>query len=140
MANYNGKEVEWSDMEVFINGARITKIQGISYKPTQEKEFLNAAGNEPISIQRGNKGYTGTMKLLKGAVDSLNDAAKLAGGNDLLDLSVVVVINYIPKGTRFRKTDTLNGLEFTEYQKGMEQNSKSMPIDLPFLFLTKEEA
>src|SRR5690606_27003841 len=101
------------------------------YKSSQEKELLYAAGNEPISVQRGNRAYGGTFRFLKGAVDKLNAAAKAAGGEDLLDLSLVAVINYKAKGSRAVQTDTLTGVEITEYEKGMEQNAKSMPIELP---------
>lgn len=129
------KECEWADLELYLNGARITKVQSAKYKKTQEKELLYAAGNEPFSIQRGNKSVTGSFRLLKGAVDALNLAAKAAGGLDLCDLSLVAVINYKKKGFRAMQTDTISGLEFTEYEKGMEQNAKSMPIELPFIAL-----
>ena len=129
------KEVEWSDAEVFINGVKITKIQGFNYKSTKEKEFLYAAGDAPIGIQGGNRSYTGSLKLLKGAVDSLNAAARAAGGSDLLDVTCVVVINYKAKSSRLVQTDTLSGLQFTEYVKGMEQNAKSVPIELPMMYL-----
>lgn len=134
------KECEWSDLELYLNGALITKVQSAKYKSAQEKESLYAAGNEPISIQRGNKSYTGSIRLLKGAVDSLNAAAKAAGGEDLLDISLVMVVNYKAKGNRSIQTDTLQGVEFTEYEKGMEQNAKSMPIELPFVFLGQKSS
>ena len=134
------KECEWADLELYINGVKVTKVQGAKYKPTQEKEFLHAGGNDPISIQRGNKGCTGTINLLKGAVDALNAAARTAGGNNLLDISCTVVVNYKAKGSRTIQTDTMGGLEFSEYEKGMEQNAKSMPISLPFMALTLTEA
>lgn len=129
------KECEWSDLEFFANGVRITKVQSAKFKLAQEKEHLFAAGNEAISIQRGNKSGTGSVRLLKGAVDALNAAAKAAGGESLLDLSLVLVANYKAKGLRPVQTDTYTGFEFTEYEKGMEQNAKSMPIELPGLYL-----
>lgn len=134
---FDTKECEWADLELFINGTRVAKVQSAKYKRTQEKELLYAAGNEPISVQRGNQGYGGSLRLLKGAVDSLNEAAVAAGGKDLLDISCVVVVNYKAKGTRLKQTDTLNGVEFTEYEKGMEQNAKSMPIELPIVYLSQ---
>lgn len=131
------KECEWSDLEVFINGVRITKVQSAKYKSAKEKEPLYAAGSDPISIQSGNRVYTGSLRLLKEAVDSLNTAARAAGGKDLLDIECVVVVNYKAKGARVVQTDTLNGVQFTEYEKGMEQNAKSMPIEMPIVYLTQ---
>lgn len=133
---FDTKECEWSDMELFINGAKITKVQGVKFKEAQEKEFLHAAGNDAISIQRGNKTRTGEIRLLKGAVDALNAAAVAAGGTSLLDVNFVLVVSFKAKGARLIKTHTLGGTEVSEYEIGMEQNAKSVPVTLPIMFLT----
>lgn len=134
----DSKEVEWSDCELFFNGVKITKFQGFKFKLAQEKEPLYAAGNEPISIQRGNKAYTGEFRLLKGAVDALNAAAQAAGGSNLTDIVLVAIIKFKQKGVRTMQLATLSGVEFTEYEYGMEQNAKSMPITLPIVYLRQE--
>ncbi len=128
------KETEWRDLEAFIDGVKVTKITGLKYKSSQEKEHLHAAGDEPLGIQSANRTYEGEISLLKGEVDALNRAAKAAGLRDLLDLSFVVVAHYRERGNRIVQVDTLRGVEVTEYEKGMEQNAKSMPITLPILF------
>ena len=132
---FDSKECEWNDLELYIDGAKIAKFQGLKYSTAQEKEALHAGGNEPFSIQRGNKAYEGEVTLLKGVVDILNAAAKTAGANDILDVAVTIVANYRAKGSRQVQTDTLIGVEFTKYEKGMEQGAKSMPITLPIMFL-----
>lgn len=137
---FDSKECEWSDLELFLNGVKVTKVQSVKYKKAQEKEALYAAGSKAISIQRGNEACTGSIRLLKGAVDDINRAVKAAGGEDLLDASFTVVVNYKQKGNRLLQVDTLIGLEFTEYERGMEQNAKSMPIELPMLFLDLKAA
>lgn len=134
----DSKEVEWSDCELFFNGVKITKFQGFKFKLAQEKEPLYAGGNEPISIQRGNKAYTGEFRLLKGAVDALNAAAQAAGGLNLTDIVLVAVIKFKQKGVRTMQLATLAGVEFSEYEYGMEQNAKSMPITLPIVYLRQE--
>ena len=134
---FDSKECEWSDIDLFINGVRVAKVQDIRYKKTQEKELLHAAGNEPGGIQKGNKGYGGSMILLKGAVDVMNLTALAAGGEDLLDVEYTLVCSYFPKGIRALKVDTLVAVEITEYEMGMAQNAKSMPVTLPFIFLRK---
>lgn len=133
----DSKEVEWNDAELFLNGVKITKFQGFKFKLAQEKEFLYAGGNNPLSIQRGNKAYTGEFRLLKGAVDALNAAAVAVGGESLLDISLIAVIKFKAKGVRGIQTATLGGVEFTEYEIGMEQNAKSMPIALPVMYLSQ---
>jgi len=133
---FDTKECEWSDLEIFFNGVKITKIRGARYKKSQEKEHLHAAGNEPISIQRGNKAYEGELRLLKGAIDDINRAVLAAGAEDLLDASFILVMSYKAKGNRVLQKDTLTGLEFTEYEKGMEQGAKFMEVTLPMKFLS----
>ena len=65
----------------------------------------------------------------------MNAAAVSAGGKDLLDIQTDIVVTYKPAGTRPVQTDTLVGVEITEFQKGMEQGAKSMPVSLPFVYL-----
>jgi hypothetical protein len=132
---FDSKECEWADLTLFLDGVKVTKVTRVKYKKSHEKEALYAAGSEPFSIQRGNKSYTGEIALLKGAVDALNKAAVAAGGDDLTDVSFTVGVVYKAKGTRVLQTDTLSGWEFTEYEKGMEQNAKKMEVTLPGLFL-----
>jgi hypothetical protein len=120
---FDSKEAEWADMEVFIGGAQ------------QEQEALHAAGNEPIGIQSGNKSYTGEIKLLKGAIDDMNRAAKLAGGNNLLDIAFDLVITYKAQDTRPLQSDTCVGVRVQHFEKGWDQGAKSMDVTLPIVFL-----
>jgi hypothetical protein len=141
---FNSKECEWADMSVAIGGKTVTKIRGIQYKSTQDKELLHAAGSEPISTQSGNKTYSGTLKLLKGALDDLNRAAKIAVGQspsatdaataDVRDIQFDLLINFRAAGSRTVQTDILKGVSITEYEKGWDQGAKLMEISLPFLF------
>ncbi len=131
----SAKEVEWADISVMFGGAEIAKLTGIAYKAKKDKVALHAQGDSPISIQGGNRTYEGTLKVLKGAVDAMNAAAVSAGGKDLLDIQTDIVVTYKPAGTRPVQTDTLVGVEITEFQKGMEQGAKSMPVSLPFVYL-----
>ncbi len=133
----NTKECEWRDIEVFVDGVKVTKITNIEYTPEQEKEAIYGAGDTPISIQSGNRSYNGTMTLYKNAVDALNRAAVAADFRDLLDLQFLVVVHYRQRGNRLQQTDTLQGLEITSYKRGMEQNAKSNPIELPFIYLSQ---
>lgn len=132
---FDSKDCEWADMTVMIAGATLTKIRGVKYKATKEKQLLHAAGDEPISIQGGNRVYDGQIKVLKGALDDMNRAAIAAGGDDILDLQFDIVITYKPKGTRALQTDTLIGVEVKDFEKGWEQGAKSMDVTLPIVFM-----
>ena len=133
---FDSQECAWVDMQVFLNGKMITKLKGIKYKKSVEKEAIYASGDEPLSIQRGQKKYSGDLKLLKGAVDDINRAAKLAGWQDMLDMfGLIVVINYKVALNRPMQQDTLIGVEFKEYEKGWDSGAKEMPVTIQFEFL-----
>ena len=131
---FNSKECEWADMSVLIAGAPVTRIRQISYKAMKDKSLLHAAGDKPIGIQSGNRTYEGSIKLLKSAVDALNDAARVAGGEDLLDIEVDIVVVYRAKGSRLLRTDTLVNVQVKDFERGWEQGAKNMDVTLPILF------
>jgi len=132
---FDSKEAEWADMTVMFAGARLTKIRGVRYKAAKDKQLLHAAGDSPISIQSGNRTYEGQIKVLKGALDDLNRAAIAAGGEDILDMQFDIVVTYKPKGTRALQTDTLVGVEVSDFEKGWEQGAKNMDVTLPIIFM-----
>lgn len=135
---FDTKECEWSDQDVYLNGFKIAKITGLKFKKSQEKEALYAGGDEPISIQKGNKAYEGTLTLLKGAVDNMNTAAITAGGDDLLDITWTLTVVFKAKGARILKSHTLIGIDFDEFEEGLMQNDKKSEIPLAFKYLRKQ--
>lgn len=132
---FDSKECEWIDLGIYLNGVKAAKATGLKYKKDRELEALYAGGDEPLSLQHGNKAYDGTLNGLKGLVDDMNNASRLAGGEDLYDESWTIVANYRAKGNRLIQTDTLTGVEFSSMERGMMQNDKKMDIALPFKFL-----
>lgn len=133
---FSSKEVEWADLQVYVAGARVgSKLRGLEYGTKTEMEHLYGEGDEAISIQSGNKSRSGTLTILKGALDAMDRAAVLAGGTDVTDLEFDIVAFYKPAGNRPPQTDTLVGCRITEFNKKLMQNDKKMEIPLPFLFL-----
>lgn len=132
---FDSKDCEWADMTVMLAGSPITKIRGLKYKAAKEKQLLHAAGDEPISIQHGNRTYEGQIKVLKGAIDDMNKAAQLAGGDDVLDMQFDIVVTYKAKGARQLQIDTLVSVEVKEFEKGWEQGAKHMDVVLPIVFM-----
>lgn len=132
---FDSAECEWADMSVFFAGAQLTKIRGLKYKSSKNKELLYAQGDAPISIQSGNRSYEGEIKVLKGAIDDMNKAAVTVGGKDILDLEFDIVVVYAAKGTRALQTDVLVRCQLKDFQKGWDQGAKMMEITLPILFL-----
>jgi hypothetical protein len=128
----NTREYEWADVTVVVAGRDVTGIRGVSYTAEQEKEALYAKGNKPHGIQRGNKAYTGSLRLLQSEYDALNAAA----GGDVLNVSFDVVVSYgNPSKGDIVHTDLLKGVEITSKPKTLNQNDKFMEIELPLVML-----
>ena len=136
IAFFDSKDCEWSDMTIMFAGASLTKVRGLKYKTAKEKQLLHAAGDQPISIQSGNRTNEGEIKVLKGAIDDMNRAAQAAGGQDILDMQFDIVVTYKAQGTRLLQTDVLKNVEVTAFEKGWDQGAKNMDISLPIVFLS----
>lgn len=132
MPKFNSREYEWADVSVVAAGRMITGIRGVTYTSSQEKEALYGKGNKPHSIQRGNKTFTGAIRLLQSELEAL----ELAAGGDALDISFNIVVAYgNPTKGDVITTDLLVGCEITEIPKGLNQNDKFMEIELPLVML-----
>ena len=130
------REYEWADVTVVMAGRDVTGIRGVSYTSSQEKELLYAKGNKPHGVQRGNKSYEGSIRLLQSEYEALNEAA----GGDVLDVNFNIVVSYgNPSKGDVIKTDLLEGVEITSKPKTLNQNDKFMEIELPFIMLDVEE-
>ena len=133
---FDTREYEWADVTVVMAGRDVTGIRGVSYTSEQEKEALYAKGNKPHGIQRGNKSYTGSIRLLQSEYDALNAAA----GGDALNVSFNIVVSYgNPANGDVIKTDLLRGVELTSKPKTLNQNDKFMEIELPLIMLDIQE-
>lgn len=134
---FNSREYEWSDVSVVLAGRLVTGIRGVSYTSSQEKEALYGKGNKPHSIQRGNKSYSGSIKLLQSELEAL----QVAANGDVLDISFNVVVSYgNPTQGDVITTDLLVGCEITEVPKALNQNDKFMEIELPLTMLDVKPA
>lgn len=129
---FDSREYEWADVTVVMAGRDVTGIRGVSYTSSQEKEALYAKGNKPHGIQRGNKSYEGSIRILQSELEALSAAA----GGDVLDVSFNIVVSYgNPSKGDIIRTDLLSGVEITSKPKSMNQNDKFMEIELPLVML-----
>ena len=132
---FNSREYEWSDVNVVAAGRPVTGIRGVKYSSKQEKEVLHAKGNKPHSIQRGNKTYDGELTVTQREYEAL----RAAGGGDILDISIDIVVAYgNPSKGDVITTDLLMGVEFTEDNTEWKQGDKFQEKSLPFIFLDKK--
>ena len=134
---FNSREYEWADITVVVAGRPVTGFRAVDYSSKQEKEALDAKGNKPHGIQRGNKSYEGSITLLQSEYEALRQAC----GGDVLDASFDLVVAYgnASKGDAI-VTDILVGAEVTEDNTEWKQGDKFQEKKLPFIFLDKKSA
>lgn len=139
---FDSREYEYADIKVAILGKEVSGLRGLKYKKSQEKEVVYAQGNQPKSIQRGNKKYEGSLMLLKSDSDTLNLAAIAAGYEDITDVpgKLVSITCVYDQGNGGVAVDTCINCEFTEIEDGMKQGDKFSEITLPFIFLRLKKA
>ena len=123
---FNSREYEWSDVNVVAAGRPVTGIRGVKYSSKQEKEVLHA---------KGNKTYDGELTVTQSEYEAL----RAAGGGDILDISIDIVVAYgNPSKGDVITTDLLMGVEFTEDNTEWKQGDKFQEKSLPFIFLDKK--
>tara|TARA_R110002050_G_scaffold295237_1_gene453866 strand:+ start:23588 stop:24001 length:414 start_codon:yes stop_codon:yes gene_type:complete len=134
---FNTKQFAWSNLEIALGGRVLTGARGVEYTSKKEKELLHGRGENPHSIQSGNKTYEGNLILLQSEVEALQ--RQLSDDEDLTDLDAVnITVAYVPKAGANVVTHILKNVEFTEDPRGMKQNDKFQEITLPILFLGRE--
>jgi hypothetical protein len=135
MAIINGRQYEWADLTLVLAGRDVAGFRGAEYGPTQEKEAVYGKGNKPLSIQKGNKAYEGTLTLLQSELETL----VILGGGSILDLNLDAVLCYgNPAKGDVMIVDKLFGIQFTEEKRSLNQNDKFMEVSLPFVYLDQK--
>lgn len=117
-------------------GYKLIGAQGFELKKTVDKEHIYGSNDDPIDMNSGNKGYTGSISVLKFESDKFNDAALAAGYADITEVPhtlISAVIQYKKNATDKIRTATVLGIGFTELGNGMEQGAKMTKVALPFL-------
>jgi hypothetical protein len=130
----NGKEVEWADQSIYVDGVRLRGIKGNRHGVKTEKAHLFAEGDMPFGIQSGNNEPTGTLKVLKSVLDALNLAAIAAGGRTINDIEFDIVTVYTAKGSRGMQRMTQSGCQTSNFEYGWDQGAKEMVCELPYLY------
>jgi hypothetical protein len=130
--SFNSEQYGWSDVTVQVGNRILTGIQSVRYKESQEKGFVYGKGNTPLSIQRGNKTYEGSIKILQSELDKLIAEAPNKSLLDIRNMTISVGYQNADGGA---SVDNLIGVEFTDSEKSMEQNKQFMEVELTIMFL-----
>ena len=133
----NGREYEFADISIVLANRDVIGLKSIEYKESQEKEPLYGKGNKPISIQKGNFAYEGSIGLTQSEVDTLKAyALQQTKSTSLMGLSLDITVCYgNPSKGDVMIPDKIFAAQFTEDSKGMSQGDKAMEYSLPFICL-----
>ncbi len=135
----NAPEFKWADVQIAMLGKILTRVKGVKFAIKKDKGYLHARGENPHTIQSGNKTPEGELTLLQSEIERLQEG--LEPHEDLTDLAPFdVVVSFVKKGSIKITTYILKGVEFTEDTREMKQGDKNMEIALPILFLRREAA
>lgn len=131
----NGRQYEFADISLVLGGRDVCGLRGISYKEKQDKEVIYGKGNRPLSIQKGNISYEGTVTMLQSEVDTLKELARTKHGRaSLMALNLNAVVCYgNPAQGDVMITDRIFDIQFTEEPKEYKQGDKFAEIALPFI-------
>lgn len=131
---FNSRQYEFNDLTLYLGNRDVTGIRSVKYTEKQDKEVIYGKGNKPLSIQKGNKSYEGSIGLLQSELEALEQAA----GGSILDLELTAVVTYgNPSSGDVVKSDALIGVQFTEVPRELKQGDKFMEVELPIVFLDK---
>lgn len=133
---FNKKEFEWADFQLRLSGADLTpKLRGLSVRIDADKEALFAGGKKAISIQTGNESYSGSLKVLFGALMDIWVAAVAAGATNPTDIEVDIIGTVVKKGTREVYNVIISGAEFPSIDFDLNQGDKFVEVTLAYLAL-----
>lgn len=125
-------QYSWEEYVVYMGGRRITGIRGFKYGTSKVKELIYGEGSEPQGIGSGNK----TPKCELKALQSELEAIILSGGGDPVDFPAFTVVhNYQAKKGLPVITDVVEGVEFVDIEKAMDQGKTFMEVNLPMIAL-----
>jgi hypothetical protein len=140
----NGKNYDWEDFDVHINGILSAHVTELNYTDEKEKELLYGAGSDPVGMGYGNYKASGDITLKREGFDILNNVAKSAGKTIYDFKPFLIVASYgsksISEDTDFVEsshsplhTDSLINVSFTKRDFGIKQNDKENTVKIEFI-------
>lgn len=135
MGAFNSDEYAWKDLKVVVAGRPVAGLRGIKFKTERTTTDIYASGDEPHTRTKGNKKYTGEMKLLQSEVEALIEAAQQTKGKDadLTDITFDITVAFAASPTSRIKTHQLVTCDTTDFEMSMEQNDPNMEVTLPLM-------
>ena len=117
------KQYAWEDYKVLMGGRFVTGIRGFAYGTARDKQPIYGEGSQPQSYGRGNVTHHCQMKVLQSEIEAII----LSAGGDPTDIPPFTVVHsYVPKKGLPTVVDVIEGVEFTDFEKAMDQGAAFM--------------
>ena len=144
----NGKEHDWSDVKVYINGIPISDIKEINYRDRREAEMQYAGGKEPYGVGFGNYSAEGDLTMTAEDFRRFEAPAATLGRSvyDYAPFQIVVAFadkikktegdpprDYVVQEYSVTKVHTLQDVVVTDVDEGFAQNDKELKVKLTFI-------
>jgi hypothetical protein len=126
-------EYQWKDISVVILGRTIEGIVDVSYKDSEELEYVRGRGDKPLAIVSGNFSCEGKITLLQSELMALRDVARKAGKR-LTEISFDITHSY-ENAEGVATTDQVIGARVKETEQKIAQGDKFQKVDLPYMAL-----
>ena len=121
------KQYAWEDYKVVMGGKFVTGIRGFKYGTKRDKQPIYGEGSQPQSYGRGNVEHHCELKCLQSELEAII----LSGGGDPTYIPPFTVVHsYAPQVGLPTIVDVIEDVEFTDFEKGMDQGAPFMEITL----------
>lgn len=130
--SFSSKQYGWCDLSATVGGRILSGLTAIEYKESVEKDYLYGRGCKPHGIISGNRSFEGKISIWQSELEAMTRDAQ---DKDVLKLEFPITVAYVPHDGGQIVTDILQGCQFTEIPKGMNQGDKNKIIEMPIMFI-----
>ena len=144
----NGKEHDWSDVKIYINGIPVSDVKEINYRDKREAEMQYAQGSKPYGVGFGNYSADGDMTLIFEEYRKFEAPAAALGRKvyDYAPFQIVVAFadkvektegdpprTYVVQEFSLTKVHVIKDVVITDVDEGRAQNDKELKVKITFL-------
>jgi len=144
----NGKEHDWSDVKIYLNGLPVADVKEISYRDKREAEMQYSQGAKPYGVGFGNYSAEGDMTLIMEEYRKFESPASVLGRKiyDYAPFQIVVAFadkvkktegdpprEYVVQEFSPTKVHVIKDVVITDVDEGFAQNDKELTVKLTFL-------
>jgi hypothetical protein len=109
-------------------------VTGVDYSAEQSVEYNYNLLGQPASFGKNPKVASGTLGLTDAGIDRLVDLAQSLGFTDYFELGGIAEMDIMIEYSTYEgvvRTDLLNGVHFTAYNKGLDSDTATYSRDIP---------